>query len=145
MTNGIKSTTEGIAQAKFAGLAAFLLLLAASSFGQSVGMTACAKSSQQAMGCELVSWSQLQSPAPVPPSDNNNLPARNSDAATTNKTYTGQIVSDNGTYVLKAADQTFQLDDQDRAKQYDGKYVKVSGSLNSEGTVFVIKAIEVMS
>ncbi len=108
-------------------------------------MTACAPNSQHATGCELVSWSQLQSPAPVPPSDNSNLPARNSDAAATSSTLTGQIVSENGAYVLKADDRTFQLDDQDRAKQYDGKYVKVSGSLNSEGTVFVIKAIEVMS
>jgi hypothetical protein len=145
MKNGIKST--GALQTKLAlsGLSAFVLLLATSSFGQSSGMTACAPSSQQVMGCELVSWSQLQSPAPVPPSDNSNLPARNSDASATTRILTGRIVSENGAYVLKADDQTFQLDDQDRAKQYDGKYVKVSGSLNSEGTVFVIKAIEVMS
>jgi hypothetical protein len=146
MTNGIKTANDGKVQSKFpfVRVAPFLLIVTAS-FAQNSGMPACTPSSQQAMGCELVSWSQLQSPAPVPPSDNSNLPARNSDAATTNKTYTGQIVSENGAYVLKAADQTFQLDDQDRAKHYDGKYVKVSGSLNSEGTVFVIKAIEVMS
>jgi hypothetical protein len=127
-----------------AAFACIFLLFASASFAQSSGMTACAPATQQAMGCELVSWSQLQSPAPVPPS-NNNVPARNSDAAAISKTISGQIISENGTYVLRASDQTYQLANQESVKQYDGKFVKVSGNLNSEGTVFIIKAIEVMS
>ena len=52
-----------------------------------------------------------------------------SDADSTS--FTGTVVKAGDKYVLKtAAGKTYQLDDQDKAKQFKGKQVKVSGSLD---------------
>jgi len=49
------------------------------------------------------------------------------------KTFMGRIVQMEGKYVLQesASKSTFQLDDQDKAKQFDGQSVKVTGTLDS--------------
>jgi uncharacterized protein YdeI (BOF family) len=52
--------------------------------------------------------------------------------------FSGTVVKASGKYVLKTADANYQLDDQQKAKQFVGKQVKVSGSLdNSTSTIHV--------
>src|SRR6266581_8794712 len=43
------------------------------------------------------------------------------------ESYTGTVVKSGDKYVLKTDTGTYQIDDQDKAKQFEGKQVKVSG------------------
>ena len=60
------------------------------------------------------------------------------------QTFNGKISKAGGKYVLKdaATQTTYSLDDQDRAKQYDGKTVKVSGKLDSSSNTIRVSSIE---
>lgn len=58
------------------------------------------------------------------------------------KTFTGTIAQSDGKYVLQATNTTYQLDDQDKAKQFDGKKVKVTGSLDSATNTIHVSSIE---
>jgi Protein of unknown function (DUF5818) len=52
--------------------------------------------------------------------------------------FTGQVVKAGGKYVLKANGMNYQLDDQDKAKQFNGQTVKVNGDLDkSTSTIHV--------
>jgi hypothetical protein len=60
--------------------------------------------------------------------------------------FTGHIEQAEGKYVLVDEGQraTFQLDDQEKAKTYDGKNVKVTGSLDTTtNTIHVDEIVEV--
>ncbi|MBI4165554.1 MAG: hypothetical protein HY508_07460 [Acidobacteria bacterium] len=46
-------------------------------------------------------------------------------------TFSGRISFMDGKYVLVSDTETFQLDDQDRAKAFDGKNVLVTGTLDA--------------
>ncbi|HXZ80595.1 MAG TPA: DUF5818 domain-containing protein [Terriglobales bacterium] len=60
-----------------------------------------------------------------------------------NQTFTGTMVRDGNSYVLKTADNvTYQLDDQDKASKFEGKTVKVTGSLDSTTNIIHLQAIE---
>ena len=56
-------------------------------------------------------------------------------------TFTGTVVKAGGKYVLKTADSNYQLDDQDKAKQFVGQQVKVNGSLDSSTSMIHISDI----
>jgi hypothetical protein len=61
---------------------------------------------------------------------------------------TGTIIKDGGRYLLKVSSSsttTYELDDQERAKRYEGKQVKVVGALSATGNSFHIVSIELMS
>jgi len=106
-------------------------------------------------GTELIAWTQMQKPEPVPSphpvplpdqpqqSPNTQKPTSGSqdDAQKQNAAHSckGTIVKEGDKYVLKGADSvTYQLDDQDRAKNYEGKQVQVTGTLDSKsGTIHV--------
>jgi hypothetical protein len=111
------------------------------------------------LGPQLIAWSQLQKPQPVPqplpapdrpgqqpaqqPAQSANPPAQQQPAA---QTFTGTIVKDGGRYVLKvSSNSAYQLDDQDRAKQYEGKEVKIAGTLDANGNSLHITSIELLS
>lgn len=60
--------------------------------------------------------------------------------------FTGRISQADGKYVLvdDAQKATFQLDDQEKAKQFDGKNVKVTGSLDTTtNTIHVAEIVAV--
>lgn len=60
--------------------------------------------------------------------------------------FTGHIAQTDGKYVLVDDGQraTFQLDDQEKAKPFDGKNVKVTGSLDTAtNTIHVAEIVEV--
>jgi hypothetical protein len=58
------------------------------------------------------------------------------------KPFNGTIVKEKGKLVLKetTTNMSYQLDDQDKAKQFEGKLVKVTGKL--EGKVIHVENIE---
>lgn len=62
------------------------------------------------------------------------------------QTVIGTIVKEHGKYVLKAWDKkTYQIDDQDRAKKYEGELVKIVGHLELSTNTIRIQSIELKS
>src|ERR1700722_14743924 len=60
-------------------------------------------------------------------------------------TFTGTVVKAGGKYVLKTADSNYQLDDQDKAKQFVGQQVKINGNLDSSTRMIHIADISPIS
>ncbi len=107
-------------------------------------------------------WSQAQQPKPIPsvkpelpdqqpeqapPNNSQATPAKGSDserkAESSGQTFSGIIVRTGTEYVLKTMDNvTYQLDDQDRAKRFEGKQVKVTGTVNANTKVIRVQNIE---
>jgi hypothetical protein len=121
-------------------------------------------------GLQLIAWSELQKPQPVPqkpdtlpPPDGRSEPPQQSPATpdqaqksqhqpepetqqSSSQSVTGTIVKTGNKYVLETMDNvSYQLDDQDRAKQYDGKHVKVMGTLDRTTGILHIRSIELIS
>jgi hypothetical protein len=109
---------------------------------------------------QLIAWSQMQNPQPMPQPrpDPGPLPEQqqqpdrqqpgqpaNADAQqqSSAQTMTGTIMKEDGKYVLKASDnKTYQIDDQEKAKQFEGKQVKIVGSLDMSTSTIRIQSIE---
>lgn len=107
-----------------------------------------------------VVWSETQTPQPVPsatpdkqqdqqqtPDNPAATPTQASgmqdqpDAAT--RTFTGTVVKIGDKYVLRTTDNmTYQLDDSDKAKEFEGKQVKVTGGLQAKNKLIHIQNIE---
>ncbi len=60
------------------------------------------------------------------------------------KPFTGTIVKEKGKLVLKdsSTNMSYQLDDQDKAKQFEGKEVKVTGKLDANTKMIHVENIE---
>lgn len=119
-----------------------------------------------AASSDLVAWSWMQQAQQVPPAgpqaqtpepapDTNpqqgppaepqaSQPGAGSQAgASSVRGFTGTISKEAGSYVLKVEKGTqYKLDDQDKAQQFDGRKVKVTGSLNSEINLIRVDKIE---
>src|SRR5580704_1756294 len=59
--------------------------------------------------------------------------------------FTGTVVKAAGKYVLRTSDMNYQLDDQDKAKQFVGQQVKVNGTLDSSTSMIHISDISPLS
>jgi hypothetical protein len=59
------------------------------------------------------------------------------------RVYIGTIVRDGDAYVLKAGNEKYLLDSQKKAKNYKGKDVKVTGTLEKTNNVIHVEKIEV--
>jgi hypothetical protein len=59
--------------------------------------------------------------------------------------FTGTVVKAGGKYVLKTTDAAYQLDDQDKAKQFVGQQVKINGNLDSSTSMIHISDISPIS
>jgi hypothetical protein len=143
-------------KASILAMLAFLLVLAQAGFAQNLGT----ETDPNLM--QLIAWSQLQNPqpmpeprpdpAPLPEQQRDQQPDRqqpgqpaNADAQqqSSAQTMTGTIVKEDGRYVLKASDnKTYQIDDQEKAKQFEGKQVKIVGSLDMSTSTIRIQSIE---
>ena len=55
--------------------------------------------------------------------------------------FTGTVVKAGGKYVLKTSDMNYQLDDQQKAKQFVGQQVKVTGSLDTNTSTIRVSDI----
>ena len=112
-------------------------------------------------GTELIAWTQDQKPVPTPatqatPPDQKpqtetpTSPAGSAQSSQDTQkqpaaaqSFTGTIVKSGDTYVLKTSDNmTYQLDDQSRAKDYEGKQVQVTGSLDSSNNTIKVQDIK---
>jgi hypothetical protein len=107
------------------------------------------------LGPQLVVWSQMQRPQPAPTP----LPAnqRQPELPQTqqqpiqqelplDQTFAGTIAKDGNTYILKALDNTaYPIDDQEKAKLYEGKQVRIAGILDAKANVLRISSIELLS
>ena len=58
------------------------------------------------------------------------------------ESYTGTVVKSGDKYVLKTDTGTYQIDDQDKAKQFEGKQVKVSGNLDKPTSTLHVTDIQ---
>jgi Protein of unknown function (DUF5818) len=147
------------------GLCALLVFLAASfplAFGQDRQIQPAPVLPADILGPQLIAWSQLQKPLPLmlldrpiqrsdsdqaadqQPPQSVNPPAQPQSPAA--QTFTGTIISDGMRYVLKvSSNNVYQLDDQQRAKQYEGKQVKIVGTLDATGNSLHITNIELVS
>lgn len=139
-----------------------ILKLATLALCATIAPTAVAQDSKNAKpgdgqsGSELVAWTQVQKlqpmPSPQSPLPQEQRPDRqqpNQQPASgpqddmqrqnATQTFAGTVMKSGNQYVLRTADNvTYQLDDQARAKKYEGKQVQVIGSLDeNSGTIHV--------
>jgi hypothetical protein len=127
--------------------------------------------SQNVASSDLIAWSGMQSPQPVPPSGQQPLgpdphpetqpqknptpspdnapaksaaPAQNPDQNQTPaaRTFLGTITKQADSYVLKSEATSYQLDAQDKAKQFDGQKVRVIGILDASGNSIQVQSID---
>lgn len=108
---------------------------------------------------QLIAWSQMQNPRPVPeplPPPDKGIPQPepeqkqpvppSADEKTPSQTFTGKILKDGDKYVLKASgNNTYQLDEQSGAKQYEDKEVRVVGTLDKGSNTIRVTKIELVS
>ena len=124
---------------------------------------------------DLIAWSGMQSPQPVPPSGQQPLgpdpqaetqpqsnpapspatvpakpaasPAQNPDQNQTPaaRTFLGTITKQADFYVLKTEATSYQLDAQDKAKEFDGQKVRVIGILDPGGQSIQVQSIDPIS
>jgi len=145
----------------------FLLLAFATGFAQQ-DMTNIARRSPRAQkpGSYLIVWTATQAPEPAPqpsgrqtpspdPKPETQTPAQQpgnsqaqapAQAQPSAQSFTGTISKEGDTYVLKVSDtSSYKLDDQDKAKEYEGKRVTVSGVLDPNSNLIRVQKIEPIS
>ncbi len=66
-----------------------------------------------------------------------------SSATQGSRTFIGQIILRNSSYLLRSGDEEYKLDDQPKAKQFAGKDVKVTGNLNRQNKTIHVDPIDV--
>ena len=89
---------------------------------------------------QLIAWTQDQRAVPVQDTTAQQGEVQKVPAA---QAFTGMIVKSGHTYVLQTADNvSYQLDDQERAKEYEGKQVQVTGSLDKSANMIKVRDIK---
>ncbi len=93
-----------------------------------------------------------ETPAPSPQSPGQTAPAPDAKGEahaegevsdSTAQTFTGTISKEGPGYVLKVQESTaYQLDDQDKAKEFDGQKVRVKGVLSRDSNMIHVQKIE---
>jgi len=78
------------------------------------------------------------------PQQDGSQPQNDSGNASDVKVFTGKVMQSNGQYVLldSITKTTYALDDQDKAKQFEGKAVKVTGTFEATGNLIHVSNIE---
>jgi Protein of unknown function (DUF5818) len=71
-----------------------------------------------------------------------NTPAPDTPADTQTQSFSGTIVKTKNHYVLKTDRMTYQLDDETKAKQFEGKQVNVSGTVDKSTSVIRVTDIQ---
>jgi hypothetical protein len=84
---------------------------------------------------------EQQGTRPSSPSQDSSSSMQN----TQGSSFTGTVVKAGGKYVLKTSDMNYQLDDQEKAKQFVGQQVKVNGTLDSNTSMIHISDISPLS
>jgi Protein of unknown function (DUF5818) len=141
---------------------ALLVALSPAGFSQNVQPNQPAVTVAAAEMSPAIVWSETQTPQPVPAQgasptpdkqqgqtlpDNptatptqSGMPAQSDSAS---QSFTGTVVKIGDKYVLRTADDiTYKLDDPDKAKDFEGKQVKVTGSLDPQSKLIHIQSVE---
>jgi hypothetical protein len=84
-----------------------------------------------------------QAPATRAPATPPTFPTSEAKPRPDARVYIGTIVRDGDAYVLKAGNEKYLLDSQKKAKNYKGKDVKVTGTLEKTNNVIHVEKIEV--
>ena len=124
------------------------------------------------LGPQLIAWSEMQKPQPVPqrpepvpvpdsnadkqagptqdtpkqqPAPDTRAPAQEKQGPAA-QTLSGTVIKLGNKYALKTTDkQIYELDDQDKAREFEGKQVKIVGSLDRTTNMIHITSIELIS
>jgi hypothetical protein len=122
----------------------FLLILCASMCAQGAQPEPAPALPSGVLGPDLIAWSQMQTPRPVPqplPPDQN---PRIQQQATA-EVFAGMIVKIDASYVLKMQGGiTYRLD-QANMGRYEGKQVRLAGSLDANRNQLHVITIELVS
>jgi len=133
--------------------AGLLLILASPLFAQGVQSEPAPALPSSVLGPDLIAWTQMQTPRPVPqpiPTDQNPPAPQQS----TSETFAGTIMKVDASYALKlASGLTYRLDDQNEdqkgdrnsARQFEEKHVRLTGSLDANRNSIHILSIEPIS
>jgi hypothetical protein len=83
-------------------------------------------------------------PAPTASPDAKAPPSSDASSTTQDGTriFTGSIAKHKSGFVLKAGNNSYKLDDQSKAKEYKGKNVQVTGSLDKSTNTIHVEKIE---
>ena len=86
------------------------------------------------------------SPSAKRPPDEAQKPSEGESSAPTPsikiRPFMGTVVHENGGYFLRAGDLEYKLDDQSAARRYEGRSVKVTGSLEKQSNTIHVQKIE---
>src|SRR5438552_3861861 len=86
------------------------------------------------------------SPSAKRPPDEGQKPSEGESSApapdTKIRPFMGTVVHENGGYFLRAGDLKYKLDDQSEARRYEGRSVKVTGSLEKQSNTIHVQKIE---
>jgi hypothetical protein len=86
-----------------------------------------------------------QYPSAQSPSTSTQSSPSSAGSSAAESTFTGSIAKSGGKLILHAAEGDFKLDDQGQAQSFEGKDVKVTGTLDSSGRMIKVKTIEPVS
>jgi Protein of unknown function (DUF5818) len=125
---------------------AFLLVTVPLMFTQDPRSQPSAALPSDILGPELIVWSQKPQPVPQPlPAAERSVPDQQPEQ-TTAQEFTGTIVKNSGMYLLKVSSKNaYQLDDQEKAKKYNGKQVIIGGTLDANGRSLHVINIALLS
>ena len=149
----------------------FLLFVFAAGFAQQDTTNTARRSPRaQKPGSYLIVWTETQAPEPAPQPSGRQTPSPDpkpetqtppqpsgsrpessqaqgpAQAQPAAQSFTGTISKEGDTYVLKVSDtSSYKLDDQDKAKEYEGKRVAVFGVLDTNSNVIRVQKIEPVS
>ena len=90
-------------------------------------------------------FGQQDQPAPPPSNDSQTQTTPAPDTSTdaqTQTSFSGTVVKVAKHYALKTGSMTYQLDDQTKAKQFAGKQVNVSGTLDKSTSMIRVTDIQ---
>jgi len=122
----------------------FLLILCASVCAQGVQPEPAPALPSGVLGSDLIAWSQMQTPRPVPqplPPDQNPRAQQQATA----EVFAGMIVKIDARYVLKMQSGiTYRLD-RANVGQYEGKQVRLAGNLDANRNQLHVITIELVS
>jgi hypothetical protein len=123
-----------------------LLILSGCIFAQGIQSEPAPALPSTVLGSDLILWSQMQTPQPLPPDHN-----RGAQQEPTAEIFEGTITTDGATYILKVNNgATYRLSDQDfgdqnNVKKYDGKRVRLIGSLDTNCNCLRVVSIQLVS
>ena len=108
------------------------------------------------LGSQLIVWTHLTAPQPLPQAlpapvtpvgQSQQVPAAgpNCRPQPQMRIFTGKIIRDRGKYFLKVSTESYVLDDQPKAGQYEDQVVKLAGTVDEDGHTLRVISIELIS